>query len=227
MAEAAARKMRLWPALRARPRLMGSMAFGLLVFALTAAFTSVPPAACALVGWNGGALLYLALAWETMRETDMKAIQQRAVTQDEGALAILTVVVLAAVAILVAVGTQLVQVRNLHGVLRVQHVLLAVLTIITSWLFTQVVFALHYAHDFYLARVRGRRDPLEFPGTPDPGYFDFFHFSCVLGTSAQTADITFMGSALRPVGTFHCIVAFFFNASLIALSINVVAGVLV
>ena len=45
-------------------------------------------------------------------------------------------------------------------------------------------------------------------------------------TSAQTADISFQGSALRPVGTLHCVVAFFFNASLLALSINVVAGVL-
>lgn len=221
------RAMRLWPALRARPRLMGSAVFGVAAFLLARYATSWLDAGCALVGWNAGALLYLGLAWEWMHESDVGAIQQRAVGQDEGRLAILTMVVLAAIAIILAVGTQLAQAHDLHGGARVAHVTLAAVTIITSWLFTQVLFAVHYAHDFYLARLRGRKDPLEFPGTPDPSYFDFFHFSCVIGTSAQTADITFMGSGLRPVGTLHCIVAFFFNASLIALSINVVAGLLV
>jgi uncharacterized membrane protein len=103
---------------------------------------------------------------------------------------------------------------------------LAALTVMTSWLFTQVQFAQHYAHDFYMARNRAMPDPLMFPGTPDPGYSDFFHFSCVIGTASQTADISFSGSALRPVGTLHCIVAFFFNATLLALTINLAAGLL-
>jgi uncharacterized membrane protein len=89
-----------------------------------------------------------------------------------------------------------------------------------------VLFALHYAHDFYAARIRGLEDPLLFPGTRDPGYTDFFHFACVIGTASQTADISFNGSGLRPVGTLHCIVAFFFNATLLALSINLLAGLL-
>jgi uncharacterized membrane protein len=65
-----------------------------------------------------------------------------------------------------------------------------------------------------------------FPGTRDPGYADFFHFACVIGAAAQTADISFNGSALRPVGTLHCILSFFFNATLLALSINLAAGLL-
>ena len=103
---------------------------------------------------------------------------------------------------------------------------LAAFTVFTAWLFTQVLFALHYAHDFYLCRVRGAQDPLTFPGTADPSYADFFHFACVIGTASQTADISFNGSALRPVGTLHCVVAFFFNATLLALSINLAAGLL-
>src|SRR5439155_19305727 len=132
--------------------------------------------------------------------------------------------VLAAVAVMVAVGTQLSQVRDLHGTPRVLHILLAVITVVSSWLFTQNVFAQHYAHDFYLARLRGARDPLTFPGTDEPLYLDFFYFASIIGTSGQTADVCFNGSALRPVGTVHCIIAFFFNASLLALSINVAAS---
>ncbi|MGZ5846922.1 MAG: DUF1345 domain-containing protein, partial [Ramlibacter sp.] len=131
-----------------------------------------------------------------------------------------------AAAVLLAVGSQLAQVRQLHGTERALHLSLALLTIVTAWLFTQVLFALHYAHDFYIARHRQLPDPLQFPGTADPDYGDFFYFSCIIGTSAQTADVSFTGSALRRIGTLHCVVAFFFNATLLALSINVAAGLL-
>jgi len=217
---------RLAKVLRARPRLVGSVLFGGAVYLAVQWFADLSGAAATLVAWNAGVLLDLALAWRMARGSDPQALQRNAVAQGEGRFAILSVVVLGAAAVLLAVGTQLSQVRNLHGTERVAHVALAVLTIVSTWLFMQSVFALHYAHDFYLARVHGAPEPLSFPGTPDPLYGDFLHFACVIGTSGQTADISFHGSALRPVGTVHCIVAFFFNASLLALAINVAAGVL-
>lgn len=216
----------LWPALRARPHLVGSALFGGAIFLLVLAFVPLPGASATLIGWNSGVLLYLAVTWRQVSGADAGAIEGRARVLDQGRLAILAVVVLAAGAVLLAVGTQLSQVKSLHGTTRITHVLLAVLTIVTSWLFTQAVFAMHYAHDFYTARLRGAPDPLAFPGTPDPLYADFLHFACVIGTSAQTADISFNGSALRPVGTTHCIVSFFFNATVLALSINVAASVI-
>jgi uncharacterized membrane protein len=97
---------------------------------------------------------------------------------------------------------------------------------LTSWFFTQLLLALHYAHDFYMARHRGKPDPLHFPGTKDPGYSDFFHFACVIGAAAQTADISFQGRSMRPVGTLHCVLSFFFNTTVLALSMNVIAGLL-
>jgi uncharacterized membrane protein len=134
--------------------------------------------------------------------------------------------VLGAVAVLLAVGTQLAQVKDMHGPARGAHMGLAALTVVTSWLFTQVLFALHYAHDFYLARLRGTPDPLQFPGTDEPTYSDFFYFACIIGTSAQTADVSFASTKVRPVGTLHCVLSFFFNAALLALSINLAAGLL-
>ena len=102
--------------------------------------------------------------------------------------------------------------------------MLVVLTVLTSWLFTQTLLALNYAHDFYAARAAGQPDPLLFPGSTEPSYGDFLYFACVIGTSGQTADIAFNGSALRPVGTLHCILAFFFNTTVLALTVNIGAG---
>lgn len=218
--------LRLVRAFRARPRLLGATLVGVLIYIAGRDVLADSRSATALVAWNAGALLYLVLAWHTMATSSIQAIHERAVKQDEGRLAILALVVLATLAVLLAAGTQLAQVKDLHGRARIAHVSLAGLTVLTSWLFTQVLFALHYAHDFYLCRIRGATDPLLFPGTADPSYADFFHFACVIGTASQTADISFNGSALRPVGTLHCVLAFFFNATLLALSINLAAGLL-
>jgi uncharacterized membrane protein len=213
-------------ALRARPRLLGCAALGVVAYLLGRQFLDMSIAALTLVAWNAGALLYLVLAWEAMARSDVQGIRKRAISEDEGRIAILLLVVLAALAVLLAVGSQLAQVKSLQGGARTFHLSLAALTVLTSWLFTQVLFALHYAHEFYAARVHGAMDPLLFPGTADPTYGDFFYFSCVIGSAAQTADVSFNGSALRPAGTLHCVLAFFFNATLLALSINLAAGLL-
>jgi uncharacterized membrane protein len=216
----------MWRALRARPRLGWSALAGIAVWLAGPHLLGLHESAWILIGWNTGALLYLVLAWDMTRHTPVQAIRARSADQDEGARAILLLVVLGAVAVLLAVGTQLAQVKDMHGVARGAHMGLAALTVVTSWLFTQVLFALHYAHDFYLARLRGTPDPLQFPGTADPTYADFLYFACIIGTSAQTADVSFATSGVRPVGMLHCVLSFFFNAALLALSINLAAGLL-
>ena len=54
----------------------------------------------------------------------------------------------------------------------------------------------------------------------------FFYFAAIIGTSAQTADVSFTTSAMRRLGTAHCIISFFFNTTVLALSINIAASVL-
>src|SRR5690349_21034512 len=204
------RHVPLWRALRVRPRLLAAIVFGLAVYGATALGGQLGTSARWLIGWNAGALFYLGLAWHEMRGVDdARLIQSRAVAQDEGRTTILLLVVLAAAAVMLAVGSQLSQMKDVDEEQRVWHFALAGCTVLSLWFFTQVLFSLHYAHDFYLARHRGKPDPLEFPGTKDPGYSDFFHFACVIGAAAQTADIQFHGRSLRPVGTVHCVLSFF------------------
>jgi uncharacterized membrane protein len=207
----------------ARPRLWSSVAVGMLFYALL-------PAALAqagsrvLLAWNAGALLYLGLSLHMLLQSDTEDMQRRARQQSEGRVAMLVMVVLASVAVVLAVGSQLVVIKAMPGSARAPHLALAALTVLTSWLFTQTLLAFNYAHDFYRARDRAQPDPLTFPGTTEPSYGDFFYFACVIGTSGQTADVVFNGAALRPVGTLHCILAFFFNTTVLALTINIAAS---
>jgi uncharacterized membrane protein len=207
-----------------RPRLWSSVLFGLAVFWLVPYMLAQHLQARALVAWNAGALLYLLLAVHMIRDDDAVDMQRRALGQTEGRVLVLSLVVASAVAVLLAIGSQLAVVKEMSGPARTAHVALAALTLVTSWLFTQTLFALHYAHDYYLIRCSGQPEPLNFPGTSEPDYGDFLYFSCIIGTSGQTADVTFNGSALRPVGTLHCILAFFFNTTVLALTLNIAAG---
>lgn len=210
--------------LRTRPLLWSSVALGVLVYAVPPRWMVPQVETRVLLAWNATSVLYLVLAWAAVRGTDRVGMRRRAEAQNEGRIFVLTMVVASAAAVLMAIGSQLSSVRELHGVARTAHIALAAFTVMTSWLFTQTLFALHYAHDFYTLRASRQPDPLLFPGTPDPGYGDFFYFSCTIGTSAQAADVAFTGSAMRSVGTLHCILAYFFNTIVLALTMNIAAG---
>src|SRR5687767_5181952 len=102
-----------------------------------------------LVAWDAGMVSYLGAVAVMMLRTADHAPQQRAATQeDEGALAILILTVMAAVVSLGAIFAELAQVKSGdpgYG----YHVALAVGTVLLSWAFTHTIFALHYAYDFY------------------------------------------------------------------------------
>lgn len=212
--------------LRAHPRLLVAILFGVLLARLAPWFSPVPPLTAFLVGWNGGACLYLLLAAHMMRQSDDDKIHRHAQVQDEGRHVLLLLVVLSALVCLLAIVVELSLARQAGGVQRLGHIALSGLTIVTSWLFTQTMFALHYAHSYFLARHRRQPPGLDFPGQETPNYSDFFYFSVVIGTSAQTADVALSSRAMRRIGTLHCLLSFAFNTTVLALMINIAAGLM-
>jgi uncharacterized membrane protein len=179
-----------------------------------------------IIGWNVGAILYLLLAARMMIASTHAKMRARALQHDEGRILALALVVLAAVMCVGAIVAELAVVKELHGTLRYAHIGLAALTIVSSWAFTQMMFALHYAHDYYTSQARGQPGGLAFPGDEAPDYGDFLYFACIIGTSAQTADVNISGRVMRRITLLHCVLAFFFNTTLLALTINIASGLL-
>ncbi|HEY9101944.1 DUF1345 domain-containing protein [Chitinimonas sp.] len=209
-----------------RPRLFLSLGVGVLTAVLMGVFGSPELITRLIVGWNVGAWLYLILATQLMLSSSHDNMRKRAQAEDEGSAIVLTLVVLAAIVSLGAIVAELGTAHDLAGWPRFIHIGLAILTILSSWFFTQVMFALHYAHDYYVNITHGKAGGLDFPGTHAPGYGDFLYFSCIIGTSAQTADVTITGSSLRRTNLVHCILAFFFNTTLVALLINIASSLI-
>lgn len=214
---------RIFTVLTSRPRLLACVLVGVIAaFALPdERFHAITRA---IIGWNVGACLYLILAARIMFWSTHERMRSRALQQDEGRIMVLVFVVIAAIACVGAIVAELAVAKDLKGILKYAHISLAILTILSSWAFTQVMFALHYAHDFFVSETRGGEGGLNFPGGHVPDYGDFLYFSCVIGTSGQTADVSFTSRRMRRAGLVHCVLAFFFNTTLIALTINIASG---
>ena len=222
---AATRHPKIARVVLARPRLFACIALGVATVLL------IPPASVhqvtrAIIGWNAGAVVYLLLSAHMMFSSTHERMRSRAVRQNDGRVLILAMVVIAALAALAAIVGELSVARELHDGERYFHITMAMLTLVTSWAFTQVMFALHYAHDYYAALERQLAGGLAFPGESNPDYADFLYFACVIGTSGQTADVAFTSRGMRRTGLLHCVLAYFFNATLLALTINVASSLL-
>ena len=91
----------------------------------------------------------------------------------------------------------------------------------------QAVFAIHYAHVYYLDGENGEpARGLDFGPEGEPDYWDFVHFALVMGATAQTADISYTSRRMRRIGSLHTVVAFAFNTAILATMINLAANFL-
>lgn len=187
------------------------------------ALTSITRHICAL---NFAALFYIVMTSYMMFFSKKKNISHSFRLQDEGQILILLLSLGAVVTSLVAIVAELAIAKEMHGFLKFEHMALAAITILVSWTFIHLIFALHYAHDYYLNLSRNDDAGLIFPGIESPDYADFLYFSCIIGTSAQTADISYSSRKMRRIGTVHCIFSFFFNTTILALTINIASGLI-
>jgi uncharacterized membrane protein len=208
--------MRVYHRLRARPAL--STGLVVLVVAFAALATILPPRVAALLAWNAGVVAYLARLGSAMFRATPESIRRRAALLDEGQWGIFSLVVGAAVASLVAILLDLAASRGTVDL--ALHAVLAAATILLSWTFVHTVFGQHYAHLWFLAKDGG----LLFPGTAVPGYIDFLYFSFVIGMTFQVSDVQVTTPLMRRLVLVHGIVAFLFNTIILALSVNLAAG---
>lgn len=223
------RRLRLPAGLRhltVRPRLFSALAILIAVVVLGAVFTTWRWPTIVLVGWNVASILLIGLDSTMMTGFDEKSMRARAALLDEGAEIILGLSVGAGVASLVAIVAELSLVHDLTGFTRGAHIALTVLTVATAWSFIHVMFAVHYAHEYALSSATPEGAGLRIPNENHPDYWDFLYVAIVIGTSGQTADVEFTSKSMRRIGLVHCALAFFFNTTVLALTINIAASLI-
>jgi uncharacterized membrane protein len=207
-------------------RLLAAVALGLAVAVLVPDALMPHAITRLLVAWNVGTCAYLALVALMCVQSSPDTIRRRARVQAESRTITLLLVVLAAAAGLVAIFAQLATVKSLTGADKTAHLALAGLTILSSWAITHTMFALLYAHDYYEAASRSQPVGLLFPGADSatPDYGDFLYCAFIIGTSGQTADVSFTSQPMRRLGLVHSVLSFLFNTTVLATTINITAS---
>ena len=96
-------------------------------------------------------------------------------------------------------------------------------TLALAWVFSNTVYALHYAHLVYMHPDVGCVG-LEFPRTAHPVYWDFVYFAFACGMAFATSDVEVTQTHMRKIVTIHCLAAFGFNIGVLAFTINLLAS---
>ncbi len=213
-----------------RWRLLVAAAGGLV--AGDAAAHGVLPGSAVLVGWVAFAAIFVAVTVWMFLTTDQATLRRYAALEDENK-GILTTLILAAVAASVAVAMLALRDSKLLGSHHVQGgqwwVLgLAVSTLVLSWLLAQCLFVLHYAHRYFGdTDSNGEADGgIDFPGEKPTGYRDFVYVAVCVGATCQVSDFDITTSRFRGLVTAHSLFAFAFNTMIVALGVNILAGLL-
>lgn len=190
----------------------------LVIFAIAfaASFAAVGWQRALMLGFDIAALFFLLAITPILRASGAATMKQHAKENDANRVVLLVITSVTMIAILTAVFSEL-SVKDGGGPPKA----LIVGTLALAWLFSNMIYALHYAHVYY---VEGSKGGLKFSGTGTPDYSDFIYFAFTLGMTFQTSDTAVETRHMRRIVTVHSLLAFVFNIGVLAFTINVLGG---
>jgi len=172
----------------------------------------------AMAAFDLAAILFLALCLPLLKTREAAVIRQHAASNDANRRVLLALTGIVITVLFVAIAAEAIG-HNPQPVTKA----LIISTLGLAWLFSNTIYALHYAHLAYRHPERGCLG-LEFPGTKVPVYSDFVYFAFTCGMAFATADVEITSQHIRKVATVHCLAAFAFNIGVLAFTINVLGS---
>ena len=97
--------------------------------------------------------------------------------------------------------------------------------VIGAWALTHTSYTLRYAHLYYREDDEGVGG-IEFSGNAAPDYFDFAYVAFTVGMCFQVSDVAITSRAIRRTALGHAILSFAYNTAILALSLNLLSGLL-
>jgi uncharacterized membrane protein len=215
-----------------RPSLATGLVVGIATYMLIPLVDHATRRVRFTIGWDLGSLCALVVMYAYLRNSSAMQMKRFAEQQDVSKWFALGLSLAGAAASLVLITSEMPLVKQATGLEQALRIVWVVFTVALSWAFIQTVFALHYAHDFYRAidvhdgAPPADSLPLLFPSERTPTYGDFLYFSFTIGMTFQVSDVQVADPAMRRLVLAHGIVAFFYATGIVALAINLVAGLI-
>jgi len=191
------------------------------VIVAAAAASLVPWQVSSLLFWDTAAAVFCAWVWLAVHGADAPTTQRLATREDDSRAAADLVLVAASIASLLGVALVLLKAAGEFGAARVLTTSTAVATVALSWLAVHTVFTLRYAHLYYLDG-----GGINFHSDQAPDYGDFAYVAFTLGMTYQVSDSDLTSKRIRSTALRHALVSYVLGIAVIAITINVVAGLL-
>lgn len=178
-----------------------------------------------LGGFDLAALLFIASLHRLTRNHTPAQMRAHAKANDTGRVGMLALTSLVMVVIVTAVAVELPLARQETGLMKAGALALVLASLLVAWLFSNLIYGLHYAHMYYRGSAEGGLNfPLAGGKAHTPDYWDFAYFALTVGMAFATADVEIARSDIRRVAMVHATAAFFYNLIVLAFTINVTAG---
>ena len=190
-----------------------------IVIAVVAAFFA-PWQLAVLSGWDGAALSLLAWIWSSIAGLSSDETRALATREDDSRAASGWLILVASNISVVGVILAFIEAEQSHGALRVLLNVSSVVGVLLAWAVVHTVFTLRYARLYYSDTPGG----IDFSQDSTPDYHDFAYVAFTVGMTFQVSDTNVSSKTIRREILRHALLSWLFGAIIVALTINLIAG---
>jgi uncharacterized membrane protein len=212
--EAAQHGRTSWQRVTARTHLLVSAGVGIALGAVVA--LTYDTLTAGLVAWTAAGSVFLTWTWTSIWPLDARDTSRVASREDPSRPLRDLVLLLLAVASLLTVGLVIFRAHDSGSV----RLVLGVACVVASWAVLHTIFVLRYARLYYSEPVGG----IDFTQEPDPTYRDFAYVGFTVGMTFQVSDTDIGKPTIRTAILRHALLSFVFGAVILAITINLLAG---
>lgn len=181
-----------------------------------------------MIAWSVFALAYIITSWIVFLGQKPAQIRELSKQEDGSRLYVFSLIIITSFASLVTVLLLMLS-QNAKDTPQIVFIPVAISGMLFSWIMVHTIFAFHYAHLYYGDDTNDsttHAEGLEFPGEKKPDYIDFAYFSFVIGMTFQVSDTSVTSRSIRRLVLLHGILSFGLSTFVVALTINLIAGLL-
>jgi uncharacterized membrane protein len=174
--------------------------------------------------WDTFAISFLVTSWTVLFTRPVPDIIRQANKEDGSKVFVMASLLLTSGVSMLTVLSLVISGDENHN--KTFFILLSVTGMLVSWAIVHTIFTFHYAHLYYLKEngEAATKEGLSFPHEKRPDYLDFAYFSFVVGMTFQVSDVEITSRKLRRTVLAHGLLSFALNTFVVALTINLIAG---
>ncbi len=177
--------------------------------------------------WDAFAYTLIALCWAVIAARSTEKIRAVARREDGSRAYVFLVVLLSCFASMIIVMLLILNKSSADEGQQNIYMIAAVAGMIAAWVIVHTTFTFHYAHMYYDdddTDPKKHAEGLEFPSEKKPDYIDFAYFSFVIGMTFQVSDVEISARKIRRLVLLHGLLSFGLNTFVVALTVNLIAG---